>query len=200
MWANVAKSLNCIVAMVDRLQERDHLPQEVTSEGSTDNTKNTGTYKHTFTHTESHDTIHTQTHPPPPPPPPPRTPPPPPPPAVPPPAGVGGAGAGGRGPETLLQKRAGLRLPEGGSFRQREAVGSRLHHYDERSDGESDSPEKEAEFAPYPRADSCDQDEEVDTAVMDGRERSSSQEGDAAGGEPDGGGGGRRGEIGRAHV
>ncbi|XP_062311942.1 type II inositol 3,4-bisphosphate 4-phosphatase-like [Osmerus eperlanus] len=42
MWANVAKSLNCIVAMVDRLQERDHTPQEVTSEGSTDNTKNTG--------------------------------------------------------------------------------------------------------------------------------------------------------------
>ncbi|XP_067087963.1 amyloid-beta A4 precursor protein-binding family A member 1 [Osmerus mordax] len=105
-----------------------------------------------------------------------------------------GAGPVGAGPERLLQKRAGLRLPEGGSFRQREAVGSRLHHYDERSDGESDSPEKEAEFAPYPRADSCDQDEEGDTAVTAGRERSSSQERDAARGEPDEGRGGRRGE------
>ncbi|XP_058231319.1 amyloid-beta A4 precursor protein-binding family A member 1 isoform X3 [Hemibagrus wyckioides] len=64
------------------------------------------------------------------------------------------------------QRRAGLRLLERDSFGQQEAVGSRLHHYDERSDGESDSPEKEAEFAPYPRTDSCEQDEDVEH-IMD---------------------------------
>ncbi|XP_014025972.2 amyloid-beta A4 precursor protein-binding family A member 1 [Salmo salar] len=65
----------------------------------------------------------------------------------------------------------------GGDYWQQEAVGSRLHHYDERSDGESDSPEKEAEFAPYPRADSCDQDgeEDINMIVTEVRESSSSQ-------------------------
>ncbi|KAM9744613.1 amyloid-beta A4 precursor protein-binding family A member 1-like [Menidia menidia] len=56
-------------------------------------------------------------------------------------AGGGAAGGGG-----------------GGDRRRREAVGCRLHNYAERSDGESDSPEKEAEFAPHPRADSWDAD------------------------------------------
>ncbi|XP_074526156.1 amyloid-beta A4 precursor protein-binding family A member 1 [Halichoeres trimaculatus] len=69
-------------------------------------------------------------------------------------------------PESSQQKRAGFQLFEGraGSrdYHQQEAVGSRLRHYDERSDGESDSPEKEAEFAPYPRADSYDKEEDVD--------------------------------------
>ncbi|KAM6949242.1 type II inositol 3,4-bisphosphate 4-phosphatase-like [Aplochiton taeniatus] len=32
VWANVAKSLHCIIAMVDRLQETHHRPQEVTSQ------------------------------------------------------------------------------------------------------------------------------------------------------------------------
>lgn len=66
--------------------------------------------------------------------------------------------------ESHQQRRAGFHLLEGqvggGDYHQQEAVGSRLRHYDERSDGESDSPEKEAEFAPYPRADSCDQEED----------------------------------------
>ncbi|XP_034027149.1 amyloid-beta A4 precursor protein-binding family A member 1 [Thalassophryne amazonica] len=68
--------------------------------------------------------------------------------------------------KSLHQRRLGFRLLEhrvgDGDYHQQEAVGSRLRHYDERSDGESDSPEKEAEFAPYPRADSCDQDEDAD--------------------------------------
>ncbi|CAB1320197.1 unnamed protein product [Coregonus sp. 'balchen'] len=95
------------------------------------------------------------------------------------------AAAEGAGPtnanENLQQRKAGFRLFEGrdggGDYRQQEAVGSRLHHYDERSDGESDSPEKEAEFAPYPRADSCDQDgeEDIDMIVAEVRESSSSQ-------------------------
>uniref|UniRef100_A0A3B4ATN4 Uncharacterized protein n=1 Tax=Periophthalmus magnuspinnatus TaxID=409849 RepID=A0A3B4ATN4_9GOBI len=54
-------------------------------------------------------------------------------------------------------------------------VGSRLHHYDERSDGESDSPEKEAEFAPYPRADSGDLEEEGDSITVELRISLSSQ-------------------------
>lgn len=67
------------------------------------------------------------------------------------------------------QRRPGFRLLEnqtgGGDYQQ--AVGSRLHHYDERSDGESDSPEKEAEFAPYPRADSGDLDEDGDSITVE---------------------------------
>ncbi|XP_061119087.1 amyloid-beta A4 precursor protein-binding family A member 1-like [Conger conger] len=48
--------------------------------------------------------------------------------------------------QTALQlRRAGLRLFEQGGLWQRRTVGSRLHHYDGRSDGESDSPEKEPE-------------------------------------------------------
>ncbi|MEQ2230743.1 hypothetical protein ILYODFUR_032506, partial [Ilyodon furcidens] len=39
---------------------------------------------------------------------------------------------------------------------QKEAVGSRLHHYTQRSDGESESPEKDADFAQYSSTDSCD--------------------------------------------
>ncbi|KAK3538937.1 hypothetical protein QTP86_023545 [Hemibagrus guttatus] len=73
------------------------------------------------------------------------------------------------------QRRAGLRLLERDSFGQQEAVGSRLHHYDERSDGESDSPEKEAEFAPYPRTDSCEQDEDVEHIMDEVNESLSSQ-------------------------
>uniref|UniRef100_A0A3B4TSV8 Amyloid beta protein binding family A member 1 n=1 Tax=Seriola dumerili TaxID=41447 RepID=A0A3B4TSV8_SERDU len=75
--------------------------------------------------------------------------------------------------------RAGFRLLEsragGGNYHQQEAVGSRLRHYDERSDGESDSPEKEAEFAPYPRADSCEQEEDIDSIVAEVKESLSSQ-------------------------
>ncbi|KAL4623153.1 amyloid beta A4 precursor protein-binding family A member 1 isoform X2 [Arapaima gigas] len=77
--------------------------------------------------------------------------------------------------ETLQQRRAGFRLFEQDSYRQQEAVGSRLHHYDERSDGESDSPEKEAEFAPYPRMDSMDQEEDIDQIVAEVKESLSSQ-------------------------
>ncbi|KAM3849992.1 amyloid-beta A4 precursor protein-binding family A member 1 [Diretmus argenteus] len=81
--------------------------------------------------------------------------------------------------ETLQQRRAGFRLLEGraggGDHHQQEAVGSRLRHYDERSDGESDSPEKEAEFAPYPRADSYDQEEDIDIIVAEVKESLSSQ-------------------------
>uniref|UniRef100_A0AAY4CAX2 Amyloid beta precursor protein binding family A member 1 n=1 Tax=Denticeps clupeoides TaxID=299321 RepID=A0AAY4CAX2_9TELE len=77
--------------------------------------------------------------------------------------------------QALKQRRAGFRLFERDSYRQQEAVGSRLHHYDERSDGESDSPEKEAEFAPYPRADSCDQEEDIDQIVAEVKESLSSQ-------------------------
>uniref|UniRef100_A0A3B4XGF0 Amyloid beta protein binding family A member 1 n=1 Tax=Seriola lalandi dorsalis TaxID=1841481 RepID=A0A3B4XGF0_SERLL len=76
-------------------------------------------------------------------------------------------------------RRAGFRLLEsragGGNYHQQEAVGSRLRHYDERSDGESDSPEKEAEFAPYPRADSCEQEEDIDSIVAEVKESLSSQ-------------------------
>ncbi|XP_067376402.1 amyloid-beta A4 precursor protein-binding family A member 1 isoform X1 [Channa argus] len=83
------------------------------------------------------------------------------------------------GTESLQQMRAGFRLLDGraggGDYQQQEAVGSRLRHYDERSDGESDSPEKEAEFAPYPRADSCDQDEDIDSIVAEVKESLSSQ-------------------------
>ncbi|XP_071258491.1 amyloid-beta A4 precursor protein-binding family A member 1-like isoform X1 [Salvelinus alpinus] len=95
------------------------------------------------------------------------------------------AAAEGAGPtnanENLQQRKAGFRLFEGrdggGDYWQQEAVGSRLHHYDERSDGESDSPEKEAEFAPYPRADSCDQDgeEDINMIITEVRESASSQ-------------------------
>uniref|UniRef100_A0A0F8BCY8 Amyloid beta A4 protein-binding family A member 1 n=1 Tax=Larimichthys crocea TaxID=215358 RepID=A0A0F8BCY8_LARCR len=81
--------------------------------------------------------------------------------------------------ESLQQRKAGFQLPEGQvggeDYQQQEAVGSRLRHYDERSDGESDSPEKEAEFAPYPRADSCDQEEDIDSIVAEVKESLSSQ-------------------------
>ncbi|XP_057686766.1 amyloid-beta A4 precursor protein-binding family A member 1 [Corythoichthys intestinalis] len=76
--------------------------------------------------------------------------------------------------ESLQKRKDNLRLLEGqtGSedYHQQEAVGFRLRHYDERSDGESDSPEKEAEFAPYPRADSCEQEEDIDSLVTEVRE------------------------------
>ncbi|KAB1279980.1 Amyloid-beta A4 precursor protein-binding family A member 1 [Camelus dromedarius] len=70
-----------------------------------------------------------------------------------------------------LDARDGLRLyeqerDEAAAYRQ-EALGARLHHYDERSDGESDSPEKEAEFAPYPRMDSYEQEEDIDQIVAE---------------------------------
>lgn len=88
------------------------------------------------------------------------------------------AAEGAQDRESLQQRRAGFRLLEGraggGDYHQQEAVGSRLRHYDERSDGESDSPEKEAEFAPYPRADSCDQ-EDIDSIVAEVKESLSSQ-------------------------
>uniref|UniRef100_I3K8Q3 Amyloid beta protein binding family A member 1 n=1 Tax=Oreochromis niloticus TaxID=8128 RepID=I3K8Q3_ORENI len=61
-----------------------------------------------------------------------------------------------------------------GDYHQQEAVGSRLRHYDERSDGESDSPEKEAEFAPYPRVDSCDQEDDIDNSVNGAKKSSQS--------------------------
>ncbi len=81
--------------------------------------------------------------------------------------------------KSLQQRRAGFQLFEarvgGGDYHQQEAVGSRLRHYDERSDGESDSPEKEAEFAPYPRADSYDQEEDIDSIVAEVKESLSSQ-------------------------
>ncbi|KAM4606936.1 amyloid-beta A4 precursor protein-binding family A member 1 [Polymixia lowei] len=81
--------------------------------------------------------------------------------------------------KSLQQRRAGLQLLEGqagaGDYHQQEAVGSRLRHYDERSDGESDSPEKEAEFAPYPRTDSYDQEEDIDSIVAEVKESFSSQ-------------------------
>ncbi|XP_074424718.1 amyloid-beta A4 precursor protein-binding family A member 1-like isoform X5 [Larus michahellis] len=56
----------------------------------------------------------------------------------------------------------------------KEALGARLHHYDERSDGESDSPEKEAEFAPYPRMDSYEQEEDIDQIVAEVKQSSRS--------------------------
>lgn len=95
------------------------------------------------------------------------------------PAAVSSAADGAEDMESLQQRRAGFQLLEvragGGDYHQQEAVGSRLRHYDERSDGESDSPEKEAEFAPYPRADSCDQEEDIDSIVAEVKESLSSQ-------------------------
>ncbi|TNM90193.1 hypothetical protein fugu_004427 [Takifugu bimaculatus] len=81
--------------------------------------------------------------------------------------------------ESIQQRRAGFQLLEGrlgeADYQQQDSVGSRLRHYDERSDGESDSPEKEAEFAPYPRADSCDQEEDVSSTVTEVKENHSPQ-------------------------
>ncbi|XP_034398120.1 amyloid-beta A4 precursor protein-binding family A member 1 isoform X2 [Cyclopterus lumpus] len=95
------------------------------------------------------------------------------------PASVSSAADGTEDTEALRQRRAGFQLLEGraggGDYHQQEAVGSRLRHYDERSDGESDSPEKEAEFAPYPGADSCDQEEDIDSIVAEVKESLSSQ-------------------------
>ncbi|XP_047446720.1 amyloid-beta A4 precursor protein-binding family A member 1 isoform X2 [Mugil cephalus] len=86
--------------------------------------------------------------------------------------------------ESLQKRTSGIRLLQGqsggGEYQQREAVGSRLRHYDERSDGESDSPEKEAEFAPYPRTDSCDQEEDIDSIVAEVKESLSSHSLDCA--------------------
>uniref|UniRef100_A0A8C3USA5 Amyloid beta precursor protein binding family A member 1 n=1 Tax=Catharus ustulatus TaxID=91951 RepID=A0A8C3USA5_CATUS len=62
----------------------------------------------------------------------------------------------------------------------KETLGARLHHYDERSDGESDSPEKEAEFAPYPRMDSYEQEEDIDQIVAEVKQSMSSQSLDKA--------------------
>ncbi|XP_064147315.1 amyloid-beta A4 precursor protein-binding family A member 1 isoform X3 [Loxodonta africana] len=83
-----------------------------------------------------------------------------------------------------LDTRDGLRLyeqerDEAAAYRQ-EALGARLHHYDERSDGESDSPEKEAEFAPYPRMDSYEQEEDIDQIVAEVKQSMSSQSLDKA--------------------
>ncbi|XP_066567279.1 amyloid-beta A4 precursor protein-binding family A member 1 isoform X2 [Amia ocellicauda] len=78
--------------------------------------------------------------------------------------------------------RPGFRLFDRESYRQ-EALGARLHHYDERSDGESDSPEKEAEFAPYPRMDSYDQEEDIDQIVAEVKQSMSSQSLDQAASE-----------------
>ncbi|NWT14064.1 APBA1 protein, partial [Vireo altiloquus] len=57
----------------------------------------------------------------------------------------------------------------------KEALGARLHHYDERSDEESNSPEKEAEFAPYPRMNSYEQEEDIDQIVAEVKQSMSSQ-------------------------
>ncbi|XP_014348881.1 amyloid-beta A4 precursor protein-binding family A member 1 isoform X2 [Latimeria chalumnae] len=83
-----------------------------------------------------------------------------------------------------IDLREGLRLyeqeqEEADNYR-KEALGARLHHYDERSDGESDSPEKEAEFAPYPRMDSYDQEEDIDQIVAEVKQSMSSQSLDKA--------------------
>ncbi|XP_028911125.1 amyloid-beta A4 precursor protein-binding family A member 1 isoform X2 [Ornithorhynchus anatinus] len=83
-----------------------------------------------------------------------------------------------------LDVRDGLRLyeqerEEADNYR-KEALGARLHHYDERSDGESDSPEKEAEFAPYPRMDSYEQEEDIDQIVAEVKQSMSSQSLDKA--------------------
>uniref|UniRef100_UPI0009B3DB67 amyloid beta A4 precursor protein-binding family A member 1-like n=1 Tax=Monopterus albus TaxID=43700 RepID=UPI0009B3DB67 len=96
------------------------------------------------------------------------------------PASDSSATDGNGGTESLQQRRTSFRLLDsqagGGDYhQQQEAVGSRLRHYDERSDGESDSPEKEAEFAPYPRADSCDQEEDIDSIVAEVKESISLQ-------------------------
>lgn len=89
----------------------------------------------------------------------------------------------GDAPE-LDTRDEGLRLyeeerDEAAAYRQ-EALGARLHHYDERSDGESDSPEKEAEFAPYPRMDSYEQEEDIDQIVAEVKQSMSSQSLDKA--------------------
>ncbi|KAM6293912.1 LOW QUALITY PROTEIN: amyloid-beta A4 precursor protein-binding family A member 1-like [Aegotheles albertisi] len=78
-----------------------------------------------------------------------------------------------------LDVREGLQLyewerEEADNYR-KEALGARLHHYDERSDGESDSPEKEAEFAPYPGMDSYEQEEDIDQIVAEVKQSMSSQ-------------------------
>ncbi|XP_052631420.1 amyloid-beta A4 precursor protein-binding family A member 1-like isoform X4 [Harpia harpyja] len=78
-----------------------------------------------------------------------------------------------------LDVREGLQLyewerEEADNYR-KEALGARLHHYDERSDGESDSPEKEAEFAPYPRMDSYEKEEDIDQIVAEVKQSMSSQ-------------------------
>ncbi|XP_061585651.1 amyloid-beta A4 precursor protein-binding family A member 1 [Cololabis saira] len=65
--------------------------------------------------------------------------------------------------------------PGDGGYRQRGVVGSRLHHYADCSDGESDSPEKEAEFALYPHTDTCDHDEDTDSLVAEVKHRLSPQ-------------------------
>ncbi|KAM9331138.1 amyloid-beta A4 precursor protein-binding family A member 1 [Gastrophryne carolinensis] len=83
-----------------------------------------------------------------------------------------------------LDIQEGLRLyeqqrEEADNYR-KEALGARLHHYDERSDGESDSPEKEAEFAPYPRMDSYEQEEDIDQIVAEVKQSMSSQSLDKA--------------------
>ncbi|XP_051875445.1 amyloid-beta A4 precursor protein-binding family A member 1-like isoform X2 [Pristis pectinata] len=77
---------------------------------------------------------------------------------------------GGRGNLQLYQQER----EEAENYR-KEALGARLHHYDERSDNESDSPEKEAEFAPYPRMDSYEQEEDIDQIVAEVKESMSSQ-------------------------
>ncbi|XP_061881368.1 amyloid-beta A4 precursor protein-binding family A member 1 [Entelurus aequoreus] len=92
---------------------------------------------------------------------------------------VSSAAEGAEDRDSLLQRRANFRLLDGqaasGDYQQQqETVGSRLRHYDERSDGESDSPEKEAEFAPYPRADSCEQEEDFDSLVAQVKDSQSS--------------------------
>eukprot|EP00062_Callorhinchus_milii_P008221 gi/632950681/ref/XP_007890856.1/ PREDICTED: amyloid beta A4 precursor protein-binding family A member 1 isoform X2 [Callorhinchus milii] len=81
------------------------------------------------------------------------------------------------GGETLRQYRQ--EREEAENYR-KEALGARLHHYDERSDGESDSPEKEAEFAPYPRMDSYEQEEDIDQIVAEVKQSMSSQSLDKA--------------------
>ncbi|XP_069891808.1 amyloid-beta A4 precursor protein-binding family A member 1 isoform X2 [Dipodomys merriami] len=92
----------------------------------------------------------------------------------------------GDAPELEARDPDGLRLYEererdeaAAAYRQ-EALGARLHHYDERSDGESDSPEKEAEFAPYPRMDSYEQEEDIDQIVAEVKQSMSSQSLDKA--------------------
>ncbi|XP_027523236.1 amyloid-beta A4 precursor protein-binding family A member 1-like, partial [Corapipo altera] len=62
----------------------------------------------------------------------------------------------------------------------KETLGARLHYYDERSDGESDNPEKEAEFTPYPRMDSYEQEEDIDQIVAEVKQSMSSQSLDKA--------------------
>ncbi|KAJ8286334.1 hypothetical protein GJAV_G00037310 [Gymnothorax javanicus] len=71
--------------------------------------------------------------------------------------------------QTALQlRRAGMRLFEHGGLWQQRSVGSRLHHYDGGSDGESDSPEREPEVPVSPQ----EQDGEGEEAVLRRRRRS----------------------------